>query len=77
MWLGITEITWKPSHAVLDILTSEYEKQKQLFVEYIISNGPGTVTHTINVLLVTILRTHIQVYLILRDIYDMDSKTNP
>ena len=45
MWLGITEITWKPLHVVLDILTSEYDKQKQVFVEDVISNGPGIVTH--------------------------------
>ena len=49
MWLEITETTWKPSHAVLEILTSEYMKQKQVFVKDVISNGPGRVTHTLNI----------------------------
>ena len=42
LWLGreITVTTWKPSHAVLEILPSEYEKQKQVFVNDIINNGP-------------------------------------
>ena len=70
MWLGreFVETTGKTLHAVLEILTSEYEKQKQTFVKDIISNGPGSPTLTLNTLSSTMVKIHVQQYLIIRDI---------
>ena len=42
----ITKTTWKLSHAVLELLTRESYKHKQVFLKEVISNGPGRVTHT-------------------------------
>ena len=62
MWLGREVIitAWKHSHTVLEIWTCEHERQN--------GNGPGRVTLTVNVLLVTMVKFHIQEYLVLRDI---------
>ena len=51
----------------------EYEKQKQVYVEDVISNGPGRVTHTLNISRVTKVRIHIKE---LMKKYDMGSKIN-
>ena len=68
MWLGreITKTTWKPTHAVLELFTREYQKQIKEFGEDIISIGHGRVTHTRNIFLATMVRIHIQEYLILK-----------